>query len=196
MSQGLVHIGVIRRALRQSVIRYAAYVAGQRLRDLRTGEVYDYTRRQGVVSTCLVNARGLQPEGLWNGADRREKRRDSLLGRHIVVRLPPLLPRWLQIAVMRELAAEAARRWGVAVQAALHDRGKGNPHVHLVITRRVMTRDGLTNIALRPLAAAASGDCSRDELLGGLLEEPAADGRISAELPAQRRIPIHTRVLS
>ena len=79
---------VIRRSEGRSATAAAAYRAGIRIEDKRTGEIHDYTRKQGVYGSEI-----LAPEdtpdwvhdraALWNEVERVEKRKDSQLAREI-----------------------------------------------------------------------------------------------------------------
>jgi hypothetical protein len=48
------HASVTTRAKGQSAVAAAAYRAGVRLLDMRTGKVFDFSRRRGILAVDLV----------------------------------------------------------------------------------------------------------------------------------------------
>ena len=127
----------------------AAYRAGVRLKDERTGEVHDYTRKQGVEHTELIFPFGvnMSREALWNAAEGAEKRKDARIAREFELALPVELTKKQR----RELAMGFARflveHYGVAADVALHEPNrKGdqrNHHAHILITTRQISTQGL-----------------------------------------------------
>jgi len=137
-------VQTIRRAVGRSVTAAAAYRSGQKIYDERTQTTFDYRRRSGVVGIGLVGWSGTR-EDLWNKAERSERRKNSVVGREIVVALP------------HELSAESSERlvlkyceWlhekhGVAVDWAVHEPSDAgdhrNIHAHLLLTTRRVIDD-------------------------------------------------------
>ena len=129
----------------------AAYRAGVCLKDERTGEVHDYTRKQGVEHTELIFPHGvnMSREKLWNAAEGAEKRKDARIAREFELALPAELTKEQR----RELATGFARHlvelYGVAADVALHEPNrKGdqrNHHAHILITTRQISAQGLGN---------------------------------------------------
>lgn len=125
----------------------AAYRAGCRLRDERSGRVHDYARRRGVAYAGIVlpdhaPAWAGDREQLWNRVEAREGRSDAQLGREVQLSLPHELDgsqrRELALGFARHLADE----YGFAVDVAIHapgDRGDDrNHHAHLLLTSRAL----------------------------------------------------------
>jgi ATP-dependent exoDNAse (exonuclease V) alpha subunit len=134
----------------------AAYRSGERLRDERSGHLYNYSRRKDVVHTEIFLPSHLggaadvwagSREKLWNTAERAEKRSDSRVAREYQVSLPHELNRAQQIALARTLARELAERYKVAVDLAVHLPRPGadwrNFHAHLLTTTREVKPQGL-----------------------------------------------------
>lgn len=134
----------------------AAYRAGERLRDERTGLLYNYSRRKDVVHAEIFLPSHLggaaddwagRREKLWNTAERAEKRSDSRVAREYQVSLPHELDRTQQIGLARALSRELAERYKVAVDLAVHlPRPDGDPrnfHAHLLTTTREVKPQGL-----------------------------------------------------
>jgi ATP-dependent exoDNAse (exonuclease V) alpha subunit len=134
----------------------AAYRAGERLRDERTGLLYNYSRRKDVVHAEIFLPSHLggaadvwagNREKLWNTAERAEKRSDSRVAREYEVTLPHELNRTQQIGLARSLSRELAERYKVAVDLAVHlpraDGDSRNFHAHLLTTTREVKPQGL-----------------------------------------------------
>lgn len=86
-------VQVIGRSRGQSAVAAAAYRAGERLLDQRTGDVHDYSRRRGVVYSEVLLPTGAAPhlrdrERLWHEVERLEVRKDAQLAREINLALP------------------------------------------------------------------------------------------------------------
>jgi ATP-dependent exoDNAse (exonuclease V) alpha subunit len=134
----------------------AAYRAGERLRDERSGKVYNYSQRRDVVHTeIFLPARVEGPaaawagnrERLWNRAEHAEKRHNSRVAREYQVSLPYELAPAQRVALARAFSREIAERYKVAVDLAVHEpRPDGDPrnfHAHLLTTTREVTPTGL-----------------------------------------------------
>jgi MobA/MobL family len=134
----------------------AAYRAGERLRDVRRGETFNYNYREDVVHKEIVLPAAVAsgaPEWardrqrLWNAAEAAEKRRDSQVAREYLVQLPHELTAQGRQGLAQRLAHEIAERHKVAVDLTVHlprSRGDGrNHHAHLLATTREATPTGL-----------------------------------------------------
>ena len=145
----------------------AAYRAGERLRDERSGELFNYRRRRDVLHTeiflpgqfdgqALPWAR--DREQLWNTAEHAEKRYHARVAREYQLSLPAELDAAARIGLARSFAREVAQRYRVAVDLAVHEpRAGGDPrnfHAHLLTTTREVTPAGLAakaGLDLRPV---------------------------------------------
>lgn len=134
----------------------AAYRAGERLRDERTGELYNYSRRRDVLYKEIVLPSGVAGSApawsldrgqLWNEAERAETRRNARVAREFLLSIPHELTPDQRIALTGALSREIAERYGVVVDSALHaPRAGGDPrnfHAHLLATTREITAAGL-----------------------------------------------------
>lgn len=132
----------ISRAKGRSATAAAAYRAGERIQDERTGRTHDYRRKgRGVIASALVGWNGTRAE-LWNAAEAAERRGNSVVAREAQIALPAELDerdRWTLALAMAEWLHQ---RYGVAVDVALHDHAT-NPHAHLMFTTRTVS-DGRT----------------------------------------------------
>ncbi len=79
---------------------------------------------------------------LWNAVELAEKRHDARLAKEIEFALPREFPRstWLNVA---HAMADAYTAQGFVADFAIHDDGtQHNPHVHILLTTRVITPEG------------------------------------------------------
>lgn len=134
----------------------AAYRAGERIRDLRTGAVYDHRGRQDVLHREIVLPAALERRGaamgwardrstLWNAAEHAETRRNARVAREFMVALPHELAASERIALARGLAQQLVERYHNAVDLVVH-APRGDPrnfHAHLLSTTRELTPEGL-----------------------------------------------------
>lgn len=136
-----LEVKTIGRAQGRSAVAAAAYRAGERIRDERTGIEHDYERRRGVERSEVLLPRDA-PERwrdrseLWNDAERAETRSNSRLAREYVIALPRELDAGERWECARAFAMESLVERGMCADVCVHDRGDGNPHAHILCTTR------------------------------------------------------------
>lgn len=124
----------------RSATAAAAYRAGVRIADERTGLVHDFTRKRGVVSTHLLLPGGRTEErtAFWNRIEAHHKRGDAVLAREVEVALPHELSAGERERLALTLARELSDRYGVAADVAIHEPGRGgdqrNHHAHILMS--------------------------------------------------------------
>jgi hypothetical protein len=144
--------------------------------DERTGQIHDYTRRTGVVSSELILPDGIQftTEEVFNMSEEAEKRKDARTWREVMIALPQELDEDQRRELAREYAAYIVQYYGVAVECSIHlpdeDGDKRNHHAHLSMTTRQISAEGL----------GAKSDIERDEKT--LHDEGKPSGRKQVEL--------------
>ena len=151
----IFHLSVktVSRSAGRSATAAAAYRAGVEITDQRTGEVHDYTRKQGVLSTTLVLPKDA-PEWasdrgeLWNAAEQSENRKNSTVAREFEIALPDELNTEQRERLALSLAREVVDRHQCAADVAIHAPGsegdQRNHHAHILLTTRRLGPDGLT----------------------------------------------------
>ena len=158
----------------RSAVAASAYRAGVRLTDERTGLVHDFSRRSGVVSEEILTPDGGPADRaqLWNAAELAERRKDSRTGREWVLALPEELDAEQRRELARGFALELVRRYGVAVDMAIHEPSKGgderNHHAHVFTTTRSISRDESGALVMGEKAAIELSDSKRKKLDAGL----------------------------
>jgi hypothetical protein len=147
---------VLTRSDGKSAVAAAAYRAGEKIKDERSGTMHDYTRKRNVITSALILPDGVTCEmaraELWNRAEAAEKRKNSCIAREIEVALPAKLPQEAQIRLATQYAQDIADRYGlaadVAVHAAAHGGDERNVHAHILLTtRRIAPTGQLTDKA-------------------------------------------------
>ena len=108
---------------------------------------HDYTRKGGIVHVEIMLPAHAPPEFadrsiLWNSVEQIEKARDSQLAREIEAALPRELSRKQQLALVRAYVKDNFVDKGMCADLAIHDKGTGNPHVHIMLTVRPLKENG------------------------------------------------------
>ena len=125
----------------------AAYRSGEKLVNEWDGMTHDYTRKGGVVHTEIILPAHAPPEfqdrsTLWNAVEQIEKSSTAQLAREIEVALPVELSRAEQLALVRAFVKENFVDAGMCADFAIHDKGTGNPHAHILLTIRPIKENG------------------------------------------------------
>lgn len=141
-------IKIISRGKGRSAVACAAYRSGTKLTDLATGKIFDYSNKSGVIFSEV-----LLPENaptifavdrniLWDAVERKETHSAAQLAREVEVALPCEFIRQEQIDTVREYIMKNFVREGMCADWALHDKGDGNPHAHIMLTMRAIKPNG------------------------------------------------------
>lgn len=142
-----LHVKNISRGSGRSVVAAAAYRAGETLPNEAEERVSAFGGRRDVLHNEIVLPDGAPDwmadrARLWNAVEAVEKRKDARLAKEIEVALPRELSKPVWMALARQLAAVYAAK-GFVADFALHDDGTAhNPHVHMLLTTRVIESDG------------------------------------------------------
>jgi ATP-dependent exoDNAse (exonuclease V) alpha subunit len=146
------------RAGGSSAASAAAYRAGERIRDERTGRTYDHSDRQDVMHKEIVLPGPFADEemawardraSLWNAAESAETRKNARVAREYLVALPIELSPPQRLELVRGFSQELSDRYGFAVDFAVHaprDFPGSDPrnfHAHLLTTTREVKAEGL-----------------------------------------------------
>jgi ATP-dependent exoDNAse (exonuclease V) alpha subunit len=141
-----------------SAVSAAAYRAGERIRDERTGRTYDHSGRQDVMhKEILVPSDLAQADmgwakdrsNLWNCAESAEVRKNARVAREYLVALPVELNPDQRLDLVRAFSQELSDRYRFALDLAVHaprDFPGSDPrnfHAHLLATTREVKLEGL-----------------------------------------------------
>ncbi|MBR3242284.1 MAG: MobA/MobL family protein [Parasporobacterium sp.] len=140
-------IKIISRSSGRSAVACAAYRAGEKLYDKETGTLQDYTSKGGVILNEIKLPFGAPAylkdrETLWNEVQMSEKQSNAQLAREVEVAFPKEFDRGTQMLCAWDFIEENFTSKGMIADWALHDKGDGNPHAHIMLTVREVDKDG------------------------------------------------------
>ncbi|WP_415839879.1 MobQ family relaxase, partial [Paracoccus yeei] len=170
------HLSVktIKRSAGRSATAAAAYRSGGVIACEREGRVHDYSAKRGIEA-CFI----LAPEGapdwvrdraaLWNAAEARETRKNSVTAREWELALPAELGAEDRAGLVRDFGQALVARYGIAVDVALHaphrEGDQRNHHAHVLTTTRAIGAEGFGD-KTRVLDAAKTGGVEIEALRG------------------------------
>lgn len=142
---------MLKRSAGKSSCYLAAYNARERIEDVRTGDVYDYSYRSDLFHHCI-----LAPEHsplniiensavLWNEIEKIEKRKDAQLSRYFDIAIPVELNNDAKIALVKNYCKRNFVSKGMIADISFHDLDGHNPHAHVMLTLREITPQGFGN---------------------------------------------------
>lgn len=142
-----INVKVISRSTGRSAVAASAYRSAERFVNEYDGQIHDYSKKTGVVHTEILTPTNAPEwandrERLWNAVEKVENAVNSQLAREVSVALPKELNRDEQIRLVREYARENFINRGMVADIAIHDKGDGNPHAHIMLTMRPFEQDG------------------------------------------------------
>jgi hypothetical protein len=142
---------VIARSQGRSATASAAYRAAESIEDERTGTVFDYTRKRGVLYAEILTPPDTPAwmedrAQLWNAVEKAEKRKDAQLARDLLLSLPHELTLAQRRELIREFVTSEFVAEGMIADVAIHapDRGadERNYHAHVLLTMRELAGNG------------------------------------------------------
>jgi len=139
----------------------AAYRSGEKLHSIAhatyqtDGKIYaegdkithDFTKKGGIMYSKIMLPEHApreyeNRETLWNAVETKEKRHDARLTREIEVALQAEFVLQEQIDLLQEYIQENFVDRGMIADFSIHDKGDGNPHAHIMLTTRNISRNG------------------------------------------------------
>lgn len=126
----------------------AAYRAGAKITDQATGEVHDYTKKQGVLHTHLLMPGGQQVDRaeFWSGVELHHRRGDAVTARELRVALPAELDELQRNALAERIGQHLVDHYGVAADVCVHAPDQGgddrNYHAHILMSACSVAPDG------------------------------------------------------
>ena len=140
-------IKIIQRSNHQSAVASAAYQSGERLFSEYDQKQKYYSHKSEIVHTEIMLPPHAPPayadrNTLWNAAEAIEKQWNSQLARRIVLAIPREIPRSQHADLIRDYCREFFVSKGMIADFAIHDKGDGNPHAHILLTIRAMDETG------------------------------------------------------
>lgn len=141
------HVQVIGRSKGRSAVGASAYRSGTKMTNEHDGLTHDYTNKTGIVYKEVMlpeNAKveWQDREALWNAVEKIEKGSRAQLAREFDFALPKELNLEEQIRLTRNFVGINFVTDGMCADIAIHDKGDGNPHAHVMLTMRPIDQEG------------------------------------------------------
>ncbi|HCS31544.1 MAG TPA: hypothetical protein DIW32_02720 [Eubacterium sp.] len=143
------NVKVVSRGKNASAVAKAAYISGEKIKNSYDGVTHDYRKKKEIVHKEILLPSNAPPEFmkravLWNAVEQAEKRKNSQTAKHIDAALPVEISRDEQIDLARNFCLQCFVSRGMCADFAIHDKGDGNPHVHILLTTRRVDENGFT----------------------------------------------------
>ena len=143
------NVKIVSRGKDASAVAKAAYISGEKIKNEYDGKLHDYRRKHEVVHKEILLPYNAPPKFknrfvLWNAVECAETRKNSQTARHIDAALPVEISRSEQIDLVHHFCQQCLVSKGMCVDFAIHDKGDGNPHVHILLTTRKVNENGFT----------------------------------------------------
>ena len=143
------NVKIVSRGKGTSAVAKAAYISGEKIKNEYDRVIHDYCRKHEVVHKEILlpdNAplKFKNRSVLWNDVEKSETRKNSQTARHIDAALPVEISRSEQIDLVRHFCQQCFVSKGMCSDFAIHDKGDGNPHVHILLTTRKVDESGFT----------------------------------------------------
>ncbi len=141
-------ITIRQRSKRQSAVAGAAYQSGEKLFSEYDNKTKNYQYKAGeVLAKGILLPPNAPPEYadrqiLWNAVEKAEGQWNAQLARGIIMALPNEVPKAEYEALVRDYCRDQFVSRGMIVDYAIHDKGDGNPHAHILLTMRAMDDEG------------------------------------------------------
>ena len=140
-------ITIVKRSQGQSAVAGAAYQSGERLFSEYDQRTKFYNKKKELVHAEIMLP-SYAPPGyadratLWNAVEAVENQWNSQLARRIVLAFPVEVPKEQYLSMIKEFCQEQFVSKGMIADFAIHDKGDGNPHAHILLTIRAMDEHG------------------------------------------------------
>ena len=139
---------IISRSSGRSSTSAAAYRAGVKIHENRTGQTFDYTRKKEVSYRRIFTPPNAPQwmkdrEQLWNAIEQSETRKDSQTAKEIIVALPHELSPSQHIILLERFVHTQLTSKGIIADVVIHNK-PNNVHAHILLTTREIniTNDG------------------------------------------------------
>ena len=141
-------VTITKRSDNKSAVAGAAYQSGENLHS----DYDDKMKRYKYKTPEVVHKEIMLPEHappeyadratLWNAVEAVENQWNSQLARRFVLCFPVEVPPEQYLQMLREYCQEQFVSKGMIVDFAIHDKGDGNPHAHIMLTMRGFDENG------------------------------------------------------
>lgn len=142
------HISNVSRAKGSSSCATLSYISAEKVREDRTGELYQYGRSERVMEVGTILPKGApseyqDPKKLFNAIENYETASNARTAKKIMVALPREFDLEKQKEVIENYIKENITAQGYACTYAIHiDKENSNPHAHILIANRQINDRG------------------------------------------------------
>ena len=142
-----MNINIVSRGKGKSAVAAAAYRAGESLKNEYDGITHDYTSKRGIVYSEIqlpehAPADFCDRHTLWNAVEKAERAKNAQLCREVRVALPKEFDNDQNAYLVHEYVRQNFTSQGMCADIAIHNKGDGNPHAHILLTMRPLEKDG------------------------------------------------------
>ena len=97
---------------------------------------------KGILLPSHATPEYADRQTLWNAVEKVEGQWNAQLARGIIMALPRELPKSEYEPLIRDYCREQFVSKGMIADFAIHDKGDGNPHAHILLTMRAIDENG------------------------------------------------------
>lgn len=134
---------ILKRSEGKSSLYLSAYNSRKRLKDEKTGLVFNYEKKkedlmhEEIILPIGAPERFKDRSVLWNEIEKIEKRKDAQLSRYFIVALPRELTLEQNHKLLTDYIKKNFVKKGMCADFAIHnDDENNNPHAHVMLTMR------------------------------------------------------------
>ena len=140
-------VSIVKSSANQSAVAAAAYQSGSRLYRDADMRYHNYSSKTEVIyETILLPAHApacyKDRQTLWNAVEKVECNCNAQQARKIQIAIPVEIPAEQFRSVITEYCQKEFVDKGMCCDIAIHDKGDGNPHAHILLTMRALDKDG------------------------------------------------------
>ena len=141
-------IAIIKRSKGMGAVKSAAYQSAENIySEYDHKKYYNRSKEKELFHKEILLPAHAPPQyadrsTLWNAVEKEEKQWNAQVARRIVVPIPREVPKERHVEMMREYCMNEFVLRGMIADLAIHDKGDGNPHAHILLTMRAMDEDG------------------------------------------------------
>ncbi|QNQ60081.1 MobQ family relaxase [Pantoea sp. MT58] len=139
---------IVKRSEGRSSVAKAAYHARCRITDERTGDTYDYSRRNDLYGHFILAPANAPAHivkdstTLWKEVERVERQNNGQTSRYFDVAIPAELNNDDKKKLVLEYCQKNFVDKGMIADIAFHDLDSDNPHAHVMLTLKTIGPEG------------------------------------------------------
>lgn len=140
-------VSIVKSSANQSAVAAAAYQSGSRLYRDADMRYHNYASKTEVIYETILLPAHAPPcykdrQTLWNAVEKVEYNCNAQQARKIQIAIPVEIPAEQFRSVITEYCQKEFVDKGMCCDVAIHDKGDGNPHAHILLTMRALDKDG------------------------------------------------------